>query len=100
MITLKAKLRGAPKVKSVNPAVNFAKRIAGTDKVIIFDGNYGSVNLSPALGEFLIDMAPQVSSKVEQELLPKWVKQRGIDPEELQAQNLNCEFLVIEDQLK
>jgi hypothetical protein len=71
--------------ENLEAALNFAKRIAGTDKVIIFDGNYGSVNLSPALGEFLIDMAPQVSSKVEEELLPKWVKQRGIDPEELQA---------------
>lgn len=64
-------------------ALNFAKRIAGTDKVIVFDGSYGRINLSPALGEFLMEKAPDVSRKVEEELLPKWLKQRGIDPEEL-----------------
>ncbi len=64
-------------------ALNFAKRIAGTDKVIVFDGSYGRINLSPALGEFLVEKAPDVSRKVEEELLPKWLKQRGIDPEEL-----------------
>jgi hypothetical protein len=64
-------------------ALNFAKRIAGTDKVIVFDGSYGRINLSPALGEFLMEKAPDISRKVEEELLPKWLKQRGIDPKEL-----------------
>jgi hypothetical protein len=53
---------------------------AQTDKVIIFDGSYGNINLSPSLGEFLIEKAPEISQKVDEELLPKWLRQRGIDP--------------------
>jgi len=71
--------------EDLTAALNFAQRIAETDKVIVFDGSYGRINLSPALGKFLIEKAPDVSRKVDEELLPKWLKQRGIDPEELQA---------------
>lgn len=66
--------------QSLGEAFDLACRHAGTDKAIVFDGSYGSINLSPALGEFLIDKAPAVARKVDQELLPKWLKQRGIDP--------------------
>jgi len=47
---------------------------------IVFDGSYGYINLSPAMGEFLVDRAPAVARKVDLELMPKWLKQRGIDP--------------------
>jgi hypothetical protein len=66
--------------QDLGEALNLACRHSGTDKVIVFDGSYGSINLSPALGEFLIDKAQGVARKVDQELLPKWLKQRGIDP--------------------
>ena len=33
-------------------------------------------------GTRLTGSAPAVTRKVDQELLPKWLKQRGIDPEE------------------
>jgi len=66
--------------QNLTAALNFAQRIAGTDKVIVFDGSYGGINLSPALGEFLLAKAPEVSRKVDEYFLPLWLKQRGIDP--------------------
>ena len=53
-----------------------------TDKVIIFDGNFGHINCSPSMAQLLMDKAPEVSRKVDEELLPMWLKQRGIDPSE------------------
>jgi hypothetical protein len=32
------------------------------------------------MGEFLMATAPAVARRVEEELLPKWLNQRGIDP--------------------
>lgn len=61
-------------------AIDKAGRTAGTDKVIVFDNSYGSINLSPSMGEFLEDKAPEVSRKVDEDLLPMWLRQRGIDP--------------------
>lgn len=69
--------------ENLTAAMNFALRIAGTDKILVFDGTFGSINLSPSLGEFLMLKAPEVSRKVDEELLPKWLRQRGIDPGEL-----------------
>jgi len=60
-----------------------ARRIAGTDKIIVFDGSYGWINLSPSLGEFFLAKAPEVGRRVEEELLPKWLRQRGIDPDNI-----------------
>ena len=59
-------------------AVEFAMKISGTDKIIIFDGAPGAINVSESLAEELVEMAPEVDRKVENELLPKWCKQRGI----------------------
>ena len=67
--------------ESLEAAVGFAGRIARTDKILAFDGSLGRINLSPALGEFLITKAPEVNQKVDEELLPKWLRQRGIDSE-------------------
>ena len=63
-------------------AMDFAVRIAGTDKIIVFDGSFGHINLSPSLAEFMLKKAPEVARQVDEELLPMWLKQRGIDPEE------------------
>ncbi len=63
-------------------AMEFAYKIAQTDKVIIFDGVYGAINVSKSLAEYLIEKAPEVDEEVEKKLLPKWLKQRGIPPEE------------------
>ena len=69
--------------ENIEKAMERAYRLAKTDKAIVFDGSYGSINLSPALGEFLLEKAPQISQSVEEDLLPMWLKQRGIDPKEV-----------------
>jgi len=64
--------------ESTGSAMDFARNITGTDKVLIFDGAPGGINLSPALRDLLLLKAPEVDRRVEQELLPKWLKQRGV----------------------
>jgi hypothetical protein len=66
---------------NLETAMAFAKRIAKTDNVIVFDGGFGAFACSPALAEYLIERAPTVSKRVDEELMPKWLRQRGIDPE-------------------
>ena len=67
--------------EDLEAAMELAHQISNTDKVIVFDGSYGSINLSPAMGQFLVKKAPEISRKVDEELLPKWLKQRGFDTE-------------------
>ena len=67
---------------NLEEAMELAVEMAGTDKVIVFDGNYGSINLSPSMGDLLISRAPEVSRKVDEHYLPLWLRQRGIDPDE------------------
>jgi len=66
---------------TLEEAMSMAIEMAGTDKVIVFDGSYGSINLSSSMAEFLTQRAPDVSRNVDRHLLPLWLKQRGIDPE-------------------
>jgi hypothetical protein len=66
--------------ENLETAMNFAYRIANTDKVYVFDGCFGAMTISPSLAEFLMQKAPEVSRRVEQELMPKWLRQRGFDP--------------------
>ena len=61
-------------------AMDMAREAAGTDKVLVFDGSFGYVNLSPSLAETLFRKAPAVRQQVENHYLPLWLKQRGIDP--------------------
>ena len=69
--------------ESLESAVNFVRRIANTDKLIAFDGSWGGINLSPSMAEFMLEKAPEISRNVDEKLLPKWLRQRGIDPEQL-----------------
>jgi hypothetical protein len=69
--------------ENTDAAMRFAYQTAKTDKVIIFDGAVGGLNLSKTLAEFLMARAPAVSRKVDQVLLPKWLHQRGINPAEV-----------------
>lgn len=66
--------------ESLEAAMDFAHRIAKTDKIIVFDGSFGSITVSASLAEFMLEKAPEVSRRVDEELLPKWLRQRGIDP--------------------
>lgn len=65
--------------RTAENAMEFAYSVSGTDQVIIFDGAMGGLNVSESLAKLLIEKAPLVSEKVDKELLPKWLKQRGVD---------------------
>ncbi|MGW8321086.1 MAG: hypothetical protein ACWGSD_05995 [Thermodesulfobacteriota bacterium] len=67
--------------ETLDGAMDFARRVSGTDKVLVFDGSFGHLTLTPSLADDLIAMAPEVNRRVEDRLLPMWLKQRGIDPE-------------------
>jgi 4-aminobutyrate aminotransferase-like enzyme len=66
--------------ESLEAAMTFARRVAGTDNIVVFDGSFGRINLSLSMAEFLMKKAPEVSRNVDEELLPKWLRQRGIAP--------------------
>jgi len=66
---------------NIDEAMALAVEMAGTDKVVVFDGSYGRINLSPAMGDFLMSRAPEVSRNVDRHYMPLWLSQRGIDPE-------------------
>jgi hypothetical protein len=60
-------------------AVDLVTRISGCKNIIVFDGAVGGINVSENLRQLFIKNAPKVSKKVDEELLPKWTKQRGIN---------------------
>ena len=70
--------------RSTEQAMEFAYKVTGTDKVMIFDGAMGGMNVSESLAKFLVEKAPEVSRLVDEELLPKWLRQRGVDMSVLQ----------------
>jgi hypothetical protein len=59
-------------------AYEMAVALTGTDKAIAFDGSYSNINVSRSMAEHLIQAAPEVSRIVDEELLPKWLRQRGM----------------------
>jgi hypothetical protein len=59
-------------------AYEMAVELTGTDKAIAFDGSYSNINVSRAMAEHLIRAAPEVSRLVDEEFLPKWLRQRGM----------------------
>jgi len=64
----------------LDQAMRFAHTTARTDKVIIFDGAVGGINVSTSLAKELLARAPAIEARVNDILLPKWLRQRGIDP--------------------
>jgi len=71
-------------VRAVTPdldsAMKLAHEISRTEKVIVFDGAAEGINVSKPLAELLLEEAPGVSTVVDRELMPKWLKQRGMKP--------------------
>lgn len=70
----------AVKVESLEKAIGFASKFSGTDKLLAFDGAVGGFNVSRGLAEEMFALAPGISKEVDEELMPKWLKQRGIEP--------------------
>ncbi|MGA8832258.1 MAG: hypothetical protein ACLQT6_00270 [Desulfomonilaceae bacterium] len=65
--------------ENAEAAMDFARKASGTDNVLIFDGAPGGINLSKSLADFLLEKAPTVNRRVEEELMPKWLRQRGVE---------------------
>ena len=63
-------------------ALDRAKEKTGCDKIMVFDGSFGYMNVSRSMAELLLANAPAAAEEARQ-LMPKWLKQRGIDPSEL-----------------
>lgn len=69
----------ALEVEDLDKAVSFAKKMAKTKNVLVFDGAIGGFNVSKELAEFLFDKASEISEEVDNKLMPKWLRQRGIE---------------------
>jgi len=68
----------AIKVENLSKAVAFARKFAQTDNILIFDGAAGGFNVSQSLADEMRKLAPKIAQKVDQELMPMWLKQRGV----------------------
>lgn len=74
-------MKHAVLAENLDGAMEFAYQTTKTDKVIIFDGATGGVNVSHALADHLKKMAPALNEKVDNTLMPKWLAQRNINAE-------------------
>jgi hypothetical protein len=72
-------MKYALQAENLDTAMEFAYKITHTDKVIIFDGATGGLNVSQPLAEHLLEVAPMANKRVDNELIPKWLQQRNID---------------------
>jgi hypothetical protein len=63
---------------NLDDAIRFATRASGTPNVIAFDGAVGGFNLTEPLAELLRAKASAVEEKVENDLLPRWCRQRNL----------------------
>ena len=66
-------------VETLEEGLARACEVGGTDKIIVFDGSFGSLTVSPAMAEFLRSRADSVRRRVDGELLPMWLRQRGLE---------------------
>jgi hypothetical protein len=65
-------------VDSLEQGVALACEKGQTDKLIVFDGSYGHLTCSQSMADLLKERAPAVDKLVAEELLPKWLAQRGL----------------------
>lgn len=71
-------MKHAVVAETTQAAMDFAYKVTGVRKVVIFDGAVGGINVSEPMAELLLKKAPSVSERVDNELLPKWLRQRGL----------------------
>ena len=71
-------MKYAIKVDNLPKAVTFARNFAKTDNILVFDGAVGGFNVSRSLAEQMQRLAPQIAAEVDDQLMPMWLKQRGI----------------------
>ena len=68
----------ALRVDDLAKAVEFAKRVTKTERILVFDGAVGGLNVSEPLAREMQRLAPEVASEVDQVMMPKWLRQRGL----------------------
>ena len=66
-------------VETLEEGLARACEVGGTDKIIVFDGSFGHLTVSPSMAELLRSRADSVRKRVEGELLPMWLRQRGLE---------------------
>jgi hypothetical protein len=71
-------MKHATIAETTEAAMEFAMRATGTDKVLVFDGAIGGINCSGPLADLLLRRSPEVARRVDELLLPKWLRQRGV----------------------
>lgn len=59
-------------------AVGIVERMTGCNYLVAFDGAVGGLNVSESMREFLMERAPIIRKKVDEEYMPKWLRQRGM----------------------
>lgn len=59
-------------------AIRFVTKISNTSNIIAFDGAAGGFNLTEPLADLLRSKATGIESRVENQLLPKWCRQRNL----------------------
>jgi hypothetical protein len=72
-------MRYAVTADGLEEAVQFASRASGTERIIAFDGAVGGFNMTEPLANLLRAKAAGIEDRVEEELLPKWCRQRSIE---------------------
>ena len=65
-------------VDSLQQGIAMACEKGQTDKLLVFDGSYGHLTCSQSLADHLLARAPEVDRVVGEQLLPKWLAQRGL----------------------
>lgn len=49
-----------------------------TDNILVFDGVVEGLNVSRSMAEEMYRLVPKVAVEVDEVLMPRWLKQRGM----------------------
>ena len=63
---------------SLSNAVSAAREETGCSELMVFDYTPGAFRVTEGLAQRLLDCAPRVVERVEEQLLPKWMAQRRL----------------------
>jgi hypothetical protein len=72
-------MKHAVLAENLDGAMEFALHSSKTDKIIAFDGATGGANVSRSLADHLLKVSAVANERVEKELMPTWLAQRGLD---------------------
>lgn len=67
------------KAPDLEDAMRQAREYSKNDNFLLADGGYDFINCTPSLAEAMLELAPKIKKKVDEELYPKYMKQRGLE---------------------